>query len=238
MGEQLKLFDVPSKWCSGCKKEHPTGSFSKRSASADGLAYVCKEYARHWQRAFLKENPGYSREKGRESYARNKEKHKQRQQQWLTKNRHKSRAIKRKYNASHREELKAKRALKKEEAKDRNALYYQQHMEEIKKRVRRWKEQNPVKRQISNQRRRAVEIEGDISYEDWLSLCEQYDYRCLCCGEKKKLTLDHIIPISKGGPHLIENAQPLCSPCNSKKGAQTIDFRGTFRRDIGEAPER
>ena len=48
---------------------------------------------------------------------------------------------------------------------------------------------------------------------------------CLCCNRRRKLTADHVIPVSKGGTSYISNIQPLCQPCNSSKGTKTTDFR-------------
>ena len=63
------------------------------------------------------------------------------------------------------------------------------------------------------------------SWEEWFDLCEKYDNKCLCCGRKAKLTIDHIVPIRKGGNSLIENLQPLCKRCNSKKGASCTNYK-------------
>lgn len=37
-------------------------------------------------------------------------------------------------------------------------------------------------------------------------------------GELVLMTRDHIIPKSKGGPNTLENMQPMCGPCNWRKG--------------------
>lgn len=45
--------------------------------------------------------------------------------------------------------------------------------------------------------------------------------RCGICHEPvglEEFQIDHIIPISKGGPHLLENLQIAHGRCNSEKG--------------------
>jgi 5-methylcytosine-specific restriction endonuclease McrA len=45
---------------------------------------------------------------------------------------------------------------------------------------------------------------------------------CVYCGKKgKPLTLDHVIPQSKGGKTSWENCVACCKACNTKKGART-----------------
>ncbi|MGH2414877.1 MAG: HNH endonuclease [Microcystaceae cyanobacterium] len=43
-------------------------------------------------------------------------------------------------------------------------------------------------------------------------------HQCQYCGSRKKLTLDHVIPRSKGGKHTWDNVVIACEPCNSRKG--------------------
>jgi 5-methylcytosine-specific restriction endonuclease McrA len=43
-------------------------------------------------------------------------------------------------------------------------------------------------------------------------------YQCMYCGDKNDLTIDHIIPTSRGGKNTFENCTTACKPCNNKKG--------------------
>ncbi len=47
-------------------------------------------------------------------------------------------------------------------------------------------------------------------------------FKCAYCkSEKRRLTIDHIIPRSRGGKTTFENCVSSCKPCNNKKGNKT-----------------
>ena len=68
---------------------------------------------------------------------------------------------------------------------------------------------------------------GSHTLGDWENLKAQYNWTCPSCKRKEpEITLhqDHIIPLVKGGTHNIENIQPLCKVCNSKKHSTIIKY--------------
>lgn len=80
-----------------------------------------------------------------------------------------------------------------------------------------------------NGRRRALKkgALGIHSQGEWETLKAQYNWTCPACGKKEpgiKLTEDHIVPLDKGGSDNIENIQPLCRSCNSKKHCKVIKY--------------
>jgi hypothetical protein len=46
------------------------------------------------------------------------------------------------------------------------------------------------------------------------------DFTCQHCGATERLSVDHVYPESAGGTLDESNLQTLCTPCNSRKGAQ------------------
>jgi 5-methylcytosine-specific restriction endonuclease McrA len=49
-------------------------------------------------------------------------------------------------------------------------------------------------------------------------------WRCVYCGTGGgRLTLDHVVPRSRGGESVWENVVTACAPCNHRKGNRTLE---------------
>lgn len=74
--------------------------------------------------------------------------------------------------------------------------------------------------ETGHERRKRTPIRG---YRDiFKTLLHKYKFSCVSCHETnvKKLSIDHIKPVSKGGGDDFSNLQIMCRSCNSKKGAK------------------
>ena len=47
------------------------------------------------------------------------------------------------------------------------------------------------------------------------------DFKCVYCGTKENLNIDHVFPLSKGGKNTFENTVTSCVICNNRKGDRT-----------------
>lgn len=74
----------------------------------------------------------------------------------------------------------------------------------------------PVAPDVENKKRK-----DSIPQRIRREVLERDRYRCQHCQTWKKLTIDHIIPESKGGQATLENLQVLCMSCNLGKGTKS-----------------
>jgi hypothetical protein len=64
-------------------------------------------------------------------------------------------------------------------------------------------------------------------------ILERDDYCCYLCGKQTRTdvdcfhpdspTVDHVVPLSRGGQHTLDNVRTACLRCNSVKGSDLID---------------
>ncbi len=59
---------------------------------------------------------------------------------------------------------------------------------------------------------------------------------CQYCGSTRRLTIDHVIPRSKGGPHTWDNVVAACEKCNGAKGDRLLHETGMILKAKPKAP--
>jgi 5-methylcytosine-specific restriction endonuclease McrA len=196
------------KQCTACREVKPVSAFYLDRASPDGLAYQCKPchriVARRWKAAHRTEVIA----KHKEWRHANPEKMRQYGLTNRERNREALRVRKKVYRETHREQVRAQ-----------EYAWVRANRDWVRAKSREYQARHPeVRRMKVRQRRARVKgAGGTIPVADWKNLLISLGSRCLCCGATGHLTLDHVIPLARGGTHTIDNAQPLCKSCNCRK---------------------
>lgn len=121
-------------------------------------------------------------------------------------------------------------AMNPERVQEYSRRSYLRNKDKVYEGVRRRRNERPEIRVVyrANGKAREVGVPGRIDVSEWIELKRRYGNKCLRCGVCEPnvvLSIDHIIPLSAGGPNVIGNVQPLCVQCNCKKGRSTTDYR-------------
>jgi 5-methylcytosine-specific restriction endonuclease McrA len=100
-----------------------------------------------------------------------------------------------------------------------------------------FKKANPVLYR-GYQRMRLARLEDGprLSDAEWLEVVAVCGAACLKCGSEEDVTIDHIVPVSRGGQDTKDNVQPLCRACNSSKKRKVIDYRPPAARRVLVTP--
>lgn len=76
-----------------------------------------------------------------------------------------------------------------------------------------------------------------LSHDDKKQILKKTHSKCACCGKQltiKNMTVEHIIPISRGGSYVIKNLIALCEDCNLMKGNMLYRPEGFYLYAINE----
>ena len=175
------------------------------------------------KRALNALHPEISQAREAARYASDPARHRARVAAWRSANPEKVAA----YRVAHPEVFRASsaayRARNPEKVAAYRAAYYAAHSDRWHAWAVAWRAANPdkVHHAIATRRARRRGNGGSHTLAEWRAKCALFCDSCAYCGEVKKLTRDHKVPLSRGGTDDIRNIVPSCRSCNSKKMTRT-----------------
>jgi len=169
------------------------------------------------QKKYMKINPEKVRKWGLISYYRNKDKPKYIRQR-------------KEYHKKNREILNKKSRERYEKNKKRylktKRYYNKTHPLVIKNAKMKYRntKNGRMKNIIYCQKYRSnsEDIRFSLTPEEYFGLYER-DKVCVYCGSDENLSLDHIVPVSKGGETIYDNLVVACQSCNSSKHNKNVE---------------
>jgi 5-methylcytosine-specific restriction endonuclease McrA len=195
---------MQEKKCSRCPETKPLTEFRPDAKSKDGRRAECAACTRAYMAIWREHNREKTRAYKTTWNNNNRPRLRQYRKNVVAKNPHYGRDAARKHQAKHPEKVKA-----------RHHNHFVKNREQYGQRYRTYQA-----------RKRAATIEP-FTDKDWLLVVQASGHRCVYCGRRmKRLTQDHVIPISRGGTHSLGNVVPACMTCNRKKGNRTLEQAG------------
>lgn len=181
-----------------------------------------REASKRWKRKKLLEDPGYARRVN---------------QKWVNANRDKSRELWRKSYAKNRPNKLIAAKIKREKHRD----YYRDlakawrlaNPERSKSLINAWRKTNKDQVRALNRayRSRKYNANGTASSEEILNRVLFYGGCCVYCNGPFE-SIDHAIPLSRGGTHWPANLYPACTSCNSRKRDRTyLEFKALLKEE-------
>lgn len=103
------------------------------------------------------------------------------------------------------------------------AAYRANNRDRVNEHSRRWAASNRETYRQAYLRYRSRKLAATIMPVTEVALSQRVAYyggKCWICREMPYEELDHVKPLSKGGPHMLSNLRPACRACNRRKSAK------------------
>ena len=129
------------------------------------------------------------------------------------------------YYNNHKDKTIANTKKYKKEQKDNNTAVYIKSLETNRIRQEKYQKTNSGKmvNKTAAHNRRTAYKDGSVTTEALKQLLIKQDNKCYICKNEldhitpRQAHIDHIVPLSKGGSHVLSNIAWACANCNLKK---------------------
>ena len=125
------------------------------------------------------------------------------------------------YRVANKEHIVARHAAwnaaNKEKKAATGAAWYEANKEKKAAASAAWGAANLEKAAASQHRRRARLALNGVNLVTAAETAAIIAQPCMACDAPAPSTVEHLVPVNRGGAHTIGNLAPLCQPCNSSK---------------------
>ena len=222
------------KVCTKCKRILVANeiNFSKQKDGKWNLHSSCKQCKKKYDEKYRKNNKEKIKKGKRKHYEENKkeilEKHKQYREEHKEEIREKNKIWHENNKESKKESDRKYRENNKEKIQKDKKRQYVENKEKIKKRAKEYNKNNPHIKFNSHVKRRCLEeTQGKgITKEQWLEMMNFFEWKCAYSGivlGKNNRSVDHIMPLDKGGENEIWNLVPMLINYNSSKHTKDME---------------
>jgi 5-methylcytosine-specific restriction endonuclease McrA len=219
-------YSITQKRCSSCKVEKPTTDFWKSSNNPDGFRYrcvPCEMQYRSNRKHLDRETSNRAQRKRREA---EKQKIREAEIQWAKANPEKVKELEKARLEAVVEKRRAQtrrwRQQNPEKAREIQRKYRESHPEIYREASKKYVQANPEVKRAAEAKRKAKKRNNSRFRISTKELKDLYAGPCSYCGALGEMTLDHVVPISRGGVHGIGNLVAACGPCNFSKGQKLL----------------
>ena len=217
---------VTQKRCSTCTLEKPTTEFWKSSSNAQGFRSKCVPCEMKYRRDRRDLDRETSNKAQRKRRAAEKKKLVEAQLAWAKANPEKVIEAERNRRAlkaeKRREQTRKWRKENPEKVLEIQRKYREAHPEVYREATKKYYQANPEVKRAAERKRKAKKHENSVFEISTKELKKLYAGPCSYCKASGEMTLDHVVPISKGGVHGVSNLVPACGPCNFSKGQKLL----------------
>jgi 5-methylcytosine-specific restriction endonuclease McrA len=215
------MFMEKTKGCTLCGQSQPVSHFTVNKALKSGLSSFCRNCAADRRKKYYEKDKEHINKVKRKNRKKYRDKELAYNKEYYQKTKERRLEVAKKYRENNREKLledvRQYNKIHKKENKERSRNYRKNNPEKIKQIKNSYRKNNPEAIQKHRMIRRARKAQNGIFKVSEKELAKLMASPCAVCGSNKQTTIDHIIPISRGGTHSIGNLQPLCKSCNSSK---------------------